>query len=254
MSICAAWPNDFSHSEQVWVFDPLWVSMCLLRTAAWPNDLWHWIQLYALTLVWVTMCLFRPPDWPNDFWHSEQMWILSPLEVKEWLVISVCFGVEHSEPWRLSSWTVWFCPVPVQRLLPLLLFNFHVELSIEQLFLTFHCVSIEGKNDEGMDNIEYQYWSPCPCPWDPFYTLFRNPECVFTVSRKTKCDTQKNRHNFRNCSFFVTRGPQTDLLEEVEIFVTHGGPQLSSLVKKPWRHSYRVPTDILDVEMTRKVK
>ena len=100
MSICvlkfAAWPNDFSHSEQVWVFAPLWVSMCLLTTAAWPNDLWHWIQLYALSLVWVTMCLFRPPDWPNDFWHSEQMWFFSPLELREWLAISLCLGVEHS--------------------------------------------------------------------------------------------------------------------------------------------------------------
>ena len=46
---------------------------------------------------------------------------------------------------------------------------------------------------------------------------------AFSQFQERQNVTQKNRHNFRNCSFFVTRGPQTDLLEEVEIFATHEG-------------------------------
>ena len=37
-------PNDFSHSEQVWVFSPLQVNMCVFRFLAQPNDFWHWTQ------------------------------------------------------------------------------------------------------------------------------------------------------------------------------------------------------------------
>ena len=37
-------PNNFSHSEQVWVFSPLRVNMCVFRFLAQPNDFWHWTQ------------------------------------------------------------------------------------------------------------------------------------------------------------------------------------------------------------------
>ena len=35
---CTTWPNDFLHSEQVWVFSPLWVSMYVFKVPAGPND------------------------------------------------------------------------------------------------------------------------------------------------------------------------------------------------------------------------
>ena len=70
---CCARLNDFSHSEQVWVFTPLWVSMCLFRFPVLPNDFWHQTHVYAFSLLWVTMCIFRCPAWPHDFWHWTQL-------------------------------------------------------------------------------------------------------------------------------------------------------------------------------------
>ena len=69
---------------------------------------------------------------------------------------------------------------------------------------------------------------------------------TFTILRQSKCDTQINRHSFRNCSFFVPhmgrqvgflrewsfffqREAQTDLLEQVKIFVTKRDPKWPSL-------------------------
>ena len=128
---CHAWPNDFLHSEQVWVFTPLWVSRCLFKVPARPNDLLHWTHLYDLSSVWITMCLFRAPARPNDFWHSAHLCLLSPLERREWLAISLCFSIENSARRCLLNWTIWNFPVPMQRLVLLLLFNVYGELDRE---------------------------------------------------------------------------------------------------------------------------
>ena len=143
-----ACPNDFLHSEQVWIFSPLWVSMCAFRESARPNDLLHWTQACALSLLWVIMCLFRSLDRPNDFWHSEQIWILSPLEVRDWLAISLYLSVDLSAPWRLSNWKIWNFPVPVQRLGHFYFSIFMVKQTTNYFSLS---VSIEDKNDEGME-------------------------------------------------------------------------------------------------------
>ena len=130
-------------------FSRMWVSMCLFRCAAWPKVSPHSAHLCTSSPLWVIMCLFRYPAWANDFWHFEQMWILSPLGRRKWRVISLCFGVEHSARWRLLNWEIWNFLVPVDRLLPLLLFNVYGELSNDQLFLTLWF--IQGKNVGGMD-------------------------------------------------------------------------------------------------------
>ena len=94
------------------------------------------------------MCFFRYLDWPNDFWHSEQMWILSPLEVREWLAISLYFGVNHPAPLRLSNWKIWNFLVPVQRLGHFYFSIFMVKQTTNYFSLF---VSIEDKIDEGID-------------------------------------------------------------------------------------------------------
>ena len=72
-----------------------------------------------------------------------------------------------------------------------------------------------------------QYWisilKSLPVPVRPILYTFSESWVRFHSFKNDKMWQRKNRHNFRNCSFFVTRGPQTDLLEEVEIFATHEG-------------------------------
>ena len=108
--------NDFWHSEQVWVFIPLWVSMCVFRLWARPNDFWHWTHLCVFSLLWVIMCLFIFPDWANDSWHSELKWILWSLSVCEAFAILIWLWVakeEHSAPWSLMNCEIWNFPLKV---------------------------------------------------------------------------------------------------------------------------------------------
>ena len=67
---CPAWPNDFLHSEQVWLITSLWMIICVSGLAAWPKDLLHWTQLCALSL---HLCIFRLCARPNNSLHSEQV-------------------------------------------------------------------------------------------------------------------------------------------------------------------------------------